>query len=297
MERIDFSLSNLPNPKPGLSLALGNFDGFHLGHRDLAIASYNEGEPSGILFFDHPYKRCATYLSDVEDKIRYSFSTGLDYAYVLSCEQSFYSLSTADFIALLKQLGVKKAIVGEDFRFGEGALGTPKDLEKEFKTIIVSTHKDERGNKISTSCIKEAICEGKIEEANALLGHPYEIKGKVVHGLENGRKIGFPTCNLELSFPYVLPLDGVYCGLVYISGIPHKAMINVGVNPTIGKLSSPLAEAHLLDVDIDAYDKRAYFRFYKRLRGETTFPSLEGLKHQLSLDKDAVEDYFDFEFK
>lgn len=297
MERIDFSLDELPSPKPGLTLALGNFDGFHLGHRDLALAASSEGSPSGILLFDHPYKVSSTYLSDVEDKIRFSYVTGLEYAYVLHCEDSFYELSKDDFMELLKRLGAKTIVIGEDFLFGKSALGTPEDLKRGFKVIVVPTHVDSQGHKISSSNIKLALSKGQIEEANSLLGHPYEIKGTVVHGLENGRKIGFPTCNLGLSFPYILPEDGVYCGLVYLSGVPYRAMINVGVNPTIGKLSSPLAEAHIIDGQVEAYGKRAYFRFYKKIRDEVTFSSLSELQHQLSLDKEAVEDYFDFEMK
>lgn len=297
MQRIDFSLDNLPSSNPGLSLALGNFDGFHLGHRELALACRAEGDPSGILLFDHPYKTYPSYLSDAEDKIRFSYGTGLTCAYVLSCGEDFYSLSKGDFMALLKRLGAETLVVGEDYRFGQGALGTIGDLKAQFKVVVVPTLKDGSGAKISTSNIKKLISSGKIEDANSLLGHPYEIKGKVIHGLENGRKIGFPTCNLELDFPYLLPLDGVYCGLVYLSGVPYRAMINVGVNPTIGKLSTPLAEAHLLNADVDAYGKRAYFRFYKRVRGEEAFPTLEELKRQLCRDEEAVEDYFDFDLK
>ncbi len=297
MERIDFSLGELPAPKLGLTLALGNFDGFHLGHRDLALAASSEGSPSGILFFDHPFKTSSSYLTDVEDKIRFSYVTGLEFAYVLHCGDSFYALPKEGFMDLLKELGAKTLVVGEDFRFGKSALGTPSDLKKEFHVIAVPTHMDSKGNKISSSNIKLALLRGEIEGANALLGHPYEIKGTVVHGLENGRKIGFPTCNLEPSFPYVLPQDGVYCGLVYLSGVPHRAMINVGLNPTIGELSSPIAEAHILGEEVDAYGKRAYFAFYKKIRDEKSFSSLTELQRQLSLDKEAVEDYFDFEFK
>ena len=286
MIKLEFPLASPPSPVNGLSLALGNFDGFHLGHQSLALKA-KEGEgPSGILFFKNPFDASKPLLSDLEDKIRYANPFDLDYAYVLDNDPSFYSLSKADFLFFLRGLGVARVVVGEDFRFGKNQEGGISDLQETFQTEVCPLITDESGNKISSSSIRELLKSGKVEEARKELGRPYEIKGTVVHGFENGRKIGFPTLNLDLSSPYLLPASGVYAGLTYLSGIPYPSMINVGSNPTVGKLLAPIAESHLLtEKDIDGYGKRAYFAFYARLRGEKRFSSLEELKAQLEQDE------------
>ena len=293
MERIDFALGKLPARKEGLTLALGNFDGFHLGHQSLANETrINSLGPSAILFFKAPYKG-GEVLSDLEDKIRFSYSCGLDYAYCLDNGPSFYELSPSSFLNMLAELGAKKVVCGPDFRFGKGREGDVETLRSRFLVDVVPFMKDEKGEKISSRCIKEEIKEGDIIKANRSLGRNYETKGMVVHGLENGRRIGFPTLNLEPSASYVLPKNGVYAGIVYLSGIPYKAMINVGKNPTVGERQTPIEEAHLFDCHLDAYGKRAYFQYISYIREERQFASLDELKRQLESDKQAVLDLFE----
>lgn len=289
MRKLEFGLGSLPSPVPGLSLALGNFDGFHRGHQSLALAS-KEGEgPSGILFFKNPYDPHKPLLSDLEDKLRFASPLDLDYAYVLDNDPSFYSYSKGEFILFLKRLGVARVVVGEDFRFGRGQEGGINDLQEAFQTAVLPLLKDEKGEKISSSSIREHLKKGEVEISRQELGRPYEIKGVVVHGYENGRKIGYPTLNLDPLAPYLLPKNGVYAGLTYLSGIPYPSMINVGTNPTVGALLSPIAESHLLtEEDIDAYGKRAYFAFYSRIREERKFASLDELKKQLKEDESSV---------
>ncbi len=290
MEKIVFALNELPERKEGLTLALGNFDGFHLGHQSLVNeCRLTSIGPSAILFFKNPYKG-GEVLSDLEDKIRFSYSCGLDYAYCLDNDASFYELSPSSFLDLLERLGTKKVVCGPDFRFGKGREGDEETLRSRFLVEVVPFLKDENGNKISSHLIKEEIKKGDVQRARCLLGRHYETKGTVVHGLENGRKIGFPTLNLEPLAPYVLPKNGVYAGLVYLSGVPYKAMINVGENPTIGKRDKPIEEAHLFDYRGDAYGKRAYFQYISYIREERKFASLAELKSQLEEDKESVLD-------
>ncbi len=288
MEKIVFTLDNLPERKEGLTLALGNFDGFHLGHQSLANETrINATRNSAILFFAKPYKD-GEVLSDLEDKIRFSYSFGLDYAYCLENDLSFYELDPSSFMNMLEKLGTKKVVCGPDFRFGKEKKGDVDALKTKFQVDVVPFLKDSKGEKISSHHIKELIREGDIEEASKDLGRSYETKGTVVHGLENGRNIGFPTLNLEPSAHYVLPKRGVYAGLVYLSGIPYKAMINVGNNPTIGSRETPIEEAHLFNFNGDAYGKRAYFQYISYIREERKFASLEELKLQLEKDKESV---------
>ncbi len=288
MDKIVFSLGDLPERKEGLTLALGNFDGFHLGHQSLARETrLFASNDSGILFFARPYKD-EEVLSDLEDKIRFSYSCGLDYAYCLENDSSFYELDSFSFMDLLEKLGTKRIVCGPDFRFGKEKKGDVDALKSRFLVDVVPFLTDSEGKKISSHRIKELIASGKVEEASIDLGRPYETKGVVVHGLENGRRIGFPTLNLEPASPYVLPKRGVYAGFVYLSGIPYKAMINVGNNPTIGKRETLIEEAHLFDFAEDAYGKRAYFQYVSYLREERIFSSLNELKDQLSKDKERV---------
>ena len=290
MEKIVFPLSELPERKEGLTLALGNFDGFHLGHQSLVNeCRLSSLGPSAVLFFKNPYKG-GEVLSDLEDKIRFSYSCGLDYAYCLDNDRSFYELSPSSFLDLLEKLGTKKVVCGPDFRFGKGREGDVETLRNRFFVDVVPFLKDEDGQKISSRLIKEEIRKGGVQRACRLLGRHYETKGTVVHGLENGRRIGFPTLNLDPIAPYVLPKNGVYAGLVYLSGVPYKAMINVGENPTIGEREKPIEEAHLFDYSGDAYGKRAYFQYISYIREERKFASLEELKTQLGKDKESVLD-------
>ena len=293
MERISFALDRLPDRKEGLTLALGNFDGFHLGHQSIAKeARLNAIGPSGILYFALPYKN-ERVLSDLEDKIRFSYQEGLDYAYCLDNDASFYGLGASSFIDLLGKLGVKKVVCGPDFRFGQGREGDVSTLRKSFLVEVVPFLKDNEGEKISSHKIKRLIEEGEMEEASFRLGRSYETKGVVEHGLENGRKIGFPTLNLSPLAPYVLPKRGVYAGIVYLSGVPFRAMINVGKNPTIGAREGMIEEAHLFSYAGDAYGKRAYFQYLSYIREERKFASLEELKNQLKEDKERVLSFFE----
>ncbi len=290
MDKIVFSLGDLPKRREGLTLALGNFDGFHLGHQSLARETrLFASNDSGILFFARPYKD-EEVLSDLEDKIRFSYSCGLDYAYCLENDSSFYELDSFSFMDLLEKLGTKRIVCGPDFRFGKEKKGDVDVLKSRFLVDVVPFLTDSEGKKISSHRIKELIASGEVGEASIDLGRPYETKGVVVHGLENGRRIGFPTLNLEPAAPYVLPKRGVYAGFVYLSGIPYKAMINVGNNPTIGKRETLIEEAHLFDFAEDAYGKRAYFQYVSYLREERKFSSLNALKDQLSKDKERVLD-------
>ncbi len=293
MDKIFFSLDNLPEKKEGLTLALGNFDGFHLGHQSIANETRLHAiGPSGILFFKEPYSD-GPLLSDLEDKIRFSFPCGLDCAYCLENDRSFYELNPSSFMDMLEKLGAEKIVCGPDFSFGKDRLGNPALLKTRFDVEVIPFLLDGAGAKISSSAIKKEIAEGDLSKANRDLGRNYETKGTIVHGLENGRRIGFPTLNLEPSGNYVIPKNGVYAGIAYLSGIPYKAMINVGTNPTIGTREKAIEEAHLFGYKGDAYGKRAYFQYLSYLREERKFASLDELKKQLESDKEKTLAFFE----
>ena len=290
MEKIRFRINQMPEASPGLSLALGNFDGFHRGHQDLFVkTSVDASAESGVLIFDSPFGH-GPILSSTEDKLRYALHSRLDRAYVFEGGQELYALTPEQFIEqVLLPLGTKRVVVGEDFRFGANRAGGPDTLGRYFQVDIVPLRKED-GQKISSSSIKSLISQGNLEKAASYLGKPYEVCGKVVEGFHNGAKLGFPTVNLQLDANYVLPKSGVYCGVCYVGGIAYRAMVNVGVNPTLGKLTAPIIETHLLDYEGQCYGKTVYCAFLTHIRDEIKFSSLEELKKQLERDEIAVKD-------
>ena len=292
MEIVRFDLNHLPPREKNLSLALGNFDAIHKGHQALFVETALGAEGvSSALIFAHPYGGKESICS-VEDKIRFCLSSRLDALYILENDDSLFALSAEEFIQkILLPLGTSRVVIGEDFRFGRDRGGGIDELKEHFHVEVLPLlrYKEE---KISSSNIRKDIEEGRLDDLPATLGRRYEISGVVVHGLGNGHRIGFPTINLSLSFPYVLPKVGVYIGLVYLSGIAYKAIVNVGRNPTIGALDHPQIEAHLLDYHGDAYGKKAYVGFYSFLREEQTFDSLESLGEQLRKDEASCKAYF-----
>ena len=290
MKRIDFSLENMPERNEGLTLALGNFDGIHQGHQRLFVRAMEQARAdAAALFFETPFGE-GKVLTSVDDKCRFALSSRLDAVYVLHNDASLFALSPEEFMTrVLLPLGVKRVVVGEDFRFGHKASGAPKDLEKYFEVTVEPLYKI-NDEKVASSSIKGYLAQGEILKATEALGHTYEVQGTVVEGFHNGSKLGYPTANIALLADYVLPKCGVYAGVCYISGIAYRAIINVGRNPTIGLLNEDIIEAHLLDYDADCYGKRIYCSFLAFLREERRFESLDELKEQLSRDEFLLRD-------
>lgn len=291
MDIIRFAYPNLPEKKDKLTMVLGFFDGMHRGHQSLfQEARYVTKNLSSVLLFTSmPFKgKDSTCLMNLEDKIRFLQGTGIDIAYVVETTDEFFALSPESFIKdFLLPLGVTQVVVGEDYTFGAKGKGKPEDLSK-YLDVVTLPLLLEDGNKISSSRLKEAIKMGNVEEASLMLGRPYEIVGKVIHGKKRGRTIGYPTVNLELKAPYLLPKEGIYAGICYVLGKPYEALINVGMNPTFGELKEPLVEAHLRGYEGDCYGKTVYLSFARQGRGEKKFTGLEELKEQLQKDEKWV---------
>ena len=289
MKVIDCSFDNIPETFDGV-LLLGTFDGVHKGHLSLVREALNHTDSVGALLFknnpaDIFEKDKEHYvLTPLEDKIRRFSNDGVETLYVIDNDEVFYKHTKEEFIDFLHRLGARRLCVGEDFTFGYQRLGKASDLSKEFLTFIVPLLNID-GKKVSSSLIYDLIKDGDIESANNLLGYDYEIKGKIGYGYGNGHKIGFPTANLEMSLPYLLPKSGVYYGLFYLRGVPHQAIINVGKNPTVGLLKHRVVESYVKDIDEDLYGEYVYIAFLRRIRDEKKFDSLEDLKKQLELDK------------
>ncbi len=290
MERKTFTLENIPSIE-GYNLLLGNFDGLHLGHQRLISLAKEKGSSAVLLLSpSFPKKEMeGKVLTSLEDRLRLFSRYEVDMALVLETSPSFFSLEPLSFIErVLKRLKPASLVVGEDYRFGKGALGDIALLKEHFPVVLSPILLDEKGNKIGTKEIVALLKEGEIATANRYLGRDYEILGKVKKGYQNGRKIGFPTANLALLSPYMLPKEGVYKGVSYLRGKPYLSLVNVGKAPTIGLLKEVTVEAYLDGFNGDCYEESIYLSFLERIREERPFPSLEELKEQLEKDLTSI---------
>lgn len=278
-----------------LTLLLGNFDGVHRGHQRLLLEAKDKGTKNvmpllfsldpGLVFHKHQ-----GFLTSLEDRLRLFRSYGADGAIILEVDASFYDLNASTFAEdVIKALNPKLLVVGSDYSFGKGKKGNPQTLREDFNVLEVPLLENHR-QKISTSSIIAALQKRDFQEVKEELGRLYEIKGTVVKGFQNGRKIGFPTANLSLYFPYVLPPTGVYNGLVYVRGKPYKSIINIGNNPTIGLLKENRLEAYLENFSGDIYGSLLYLDFMTFLREEKKFASLAELRETLENDVKSLRE-------
>ena len=276
-----------------LSLCLGYFDGVHLGHQSLIKYARKYAKHTlGLLTFSKPISTLVdngknkSVLTSLDDRFKIISKLGVDYYFVTQIDKAFTELSDMDFIAMLRKMNVKEIFVGKDFRYGAKAKGTISTLKDYFDVYDIEI-KEVDGKKISTQEIENLIVEGRVEEANDLLGHNYCVSGSLVSGKHIGTTIGYPTLNLKLSDNYVLPKYGVYKTVCYVDNVPHVAITNVGVKPTIGDNFKPGIEVHLRDFKGEAKGDVISVEFLKFIRPEKKFSSIEELKAQI--DKDIKE--------
>lgn len=276
-----------------LSLCLGYFDGVHLGHQSLIKYARKYAKHTlGLLTFSKPIStlvdngKNTSVLTSLDDRFKIISKLGVDYYFVAQIDKAFTELSDMDFIAMLRKMNVKEIFVGKDFRYGAKAKGTISTLKDYFDVYDIEI-KEVDGKKISTQEIKNLIVQGRVKEANDLLGHNYCVSGSLVSGKHIGTTIGYPTLNLKLSDNYVLPKYGVYKTVCYVDNVPHIAITNVGVKPTIGDNFKPGIEVHLKDFKGEAKGDVISVEFLKFIRPEKKFSSIEELKAQI--DKDIKE--------
>lgn len=290
MKIIEIDVRNLEvESHPGINLCLGYFDGLHIGHLDLINKALSEGD-TGVMTFDlspnfvlkkMPNEQLLTSLYDKSNILK---TIGVKYLYILRMSQELLQYSAQEFLEnILMKIAPKKLFVGEDYRYGRYAAGTPEDLKEHFDVEVVKLRQVD-DQKVSSRYIRTLVAEGEMVKASKLLSRPYTIVGLVVEGKHNGMKIGFPTANLELDYPYVLPKIGVYMGYVKLLNSKYKAIISVSTHPTIMELNKPLIEVHLLSYKGDLYGREIEVQFVDYMRDIYRFEDLEGLKAQLQTD-------------
>ena len=287
-----------------VTACIGYFDGLHKGHQSLIDHTLSKakelGTESAIITFDpDPWvviKQVVDvqHLSTMKQRQKLAAEAGLDHFIVLEFTKEMSNLNEHEFVELLKKnLNLKAMICGFDFHYAAKGKGNAKTLaQHDFEVVCVESVNDEQG-KISSTRICECIDEGKIKEANLLLGYSYVIEGVVVHGNAKGTGIGFPTANILADKELLIPARGVYVGKVEVKGIKYPAMINIGYNPTFNKRRLLSVEAHLLDFSGDIYGEQVQVSFYDKLRDERKFESVNELIQQLKKDVQSTREYFE----
>jgi riboflavin kinase/FMN adenylyltransferase len=269
-------------PRPR-TLAVGEFDGVHLGHRAVI-----DGSDTVLTFEPHPLivihpERAPLLLTSLDVKADLVAGLGVSELVVIPFDDRFALQTPQDFIdhVLVGALSAQQVSVGENFRFGHGASGRPDLLvaDARFETRIVTLVEAE-GEIVSSSHIRALVAAGEVQQAARFLGAPFQLRGTVVRGDQRGRTLGFPTANIIPDPQLVCPGHGIYAALA--DGAP--AAVSIGVRPTFGEGLGVLVEAFLIDADIDLYGRELRLDFLARLRGERRFESVDELVEQMQLD-------------
>ena len=285
-------------------LAMGFFDGCHLGHRKLfekvkSLALAEGALPGVLTFWLHPLSVLAPdihvpLLQDRKEKEQSFEKAGMKLALFLAPNREFLAKPAETFLEELAALpGLAGIVTGENFTFGHGALGNSPLLLEFFQHTPIRAEVvplfSEDGEIVSSTAIRSLIQKGNMTEAAHLLGRFYTTSGDIVHGFHRGTDIlGFPTANLELPENHVCPADGVYATEAIIHGRTYPAITNVGTNPTFGNEERTI-ETFIFHFDESIYGRPFTLRWIRRLRGEIRFPSADALREQIAKDVREAE--------
>ena len=293
-------------PKSDFNIAtIGSFDGIHIGHKKILqtltkIAKKNNGKSILITFWPHPryvLKKNNDFklLTSLDEKIKLFEKNKIDILYIVDFSLKFSKVSANKFIEniLLEKLKINCLLIGYNNNFGRNREGNIRYLEenkKKFDIDIISIPKQSVDKiSISSTKIREYLNNGKISSANRLLGRKYSINGKVVRGNGIGRKINFPTANIEIDEPKkLLPKSGVYAVEVILNRKIYLGMLNIGYNQTI-KNEKKSIEVNIFEFSEDIYNNKISINFIRRIRNEKKFKNLNELKKQLIIDKKKVK--------
>jgi riboflavin kinase/FMN adenylyltransferase len=280
-------------------LALGNFDGVHLGHRSIIervvrSAALRAATPIVLTFDPHPTRvvrpgAAPPLLMTSEQKVRVMGELGVEGVAIVRFTPDVASWDPETFVRLVLRewLGVAEVWVGANFVFGHDRAGNVTKLRQLGSRYGFTAEAIEpvryKEFVVSSSRARQLIGEGRVEEAATLLGRHYALDGIVVHGLQRGRTLGFPTANLDTENE-LLPPNGVYATMATLDGVEYPSVTNIGVRPTFHLPSATVVETHVLDMDRDLYEKPMRVAFVHRIREERTFDGVEALKAQITAD-------------
>ena len=282
-----------------LALAIGNFDGMHLGHRALLarlidVAKTKNLTPAVMTFEPHPREfftplNAPSRLCNLREKLEFFIAAGVEKTFICAFNQRFSAISAQTFMdeILRKKMHVNTILVGEDFRFGAKRIGTIADFKANGFDLIDFAPINFANERISSTRVRDALSYGNLALASELLGRHYSISGKVVHGAKRGRELGFPTANIHIKHERPA-LTGVYA--VKLDGL--NAVANLGVRPTITGVPKLSLEVHILDFNQDLYGRHVHVEFLHKIRDEMKFSGLDALKAQIAMDITVAREFF-----
>ena len=290
---------HLPTQKcEPIALAIGNFDGLHLGHQALLhqlceTAVAKNLMPAVMTFEPHPREfftplNAPARLSNLREKLELFEAAALKKVFVCAFNRRFAAITASEFLSILREkLNTNTILVGEDFKFGAKRAGNINDFKAADFDLISMPRVDFNSERVSSTRVRDALFSGNLALAAALLGRNYSVSGKVVHGAKRGRELGFPTANIHMRHERPA-LTGVYA--VKLDGL--NSVANLGVRPTIAGVPKLLLEVHVLDFNGDLYDKHVHVEFLHKIRNELKFESLDALKTQIAADVVVARDFF-----
>ena len=292
--------------KAPTSIAIGSFDGLHEGHRKLieTVVRDSQYTPTIASFWPHPrevlFGETRLRLDLPEEKLPLLENLGIEQLVLIPFDKKLSKLSADEFLRdiLFNQLQTKSISVGENFRFGYKRQGDINTIRKAIRNYditfnIISLLEDKDG-RISSSRVRKLLQNCDLENAKKLLKRPYHFSGKVVKGKGLGKKIGFPTANLEIDGRKFLPGEGVYAAWTSSKNFKHRipSVMNLGPQPTIDPLSPSALEVHLIDRNINLYDLKLTIEPIKKIRSQIKFPNLSKLSEQIYKDKNIAKEIF-----
>lgn len=291
----------------GTTLTLGVFDGLHLGHQAIMKkvverAAANGTVPTVITFDPHPRAvlhpdNAPPLLQTLDQRLANFDFLGIEQAIVIRFDKQFASIDAEHFLTDIvhERLDAKEVYLGAGFAFGKNRGGNIALLRRMSSELgFFADEVDEvrlRGTRISSTKIRHLLAEGKVNLARRMLGRPYGVEGQIIHGLERGRTIGFPTANLK-PVNRVIPKFGVYATASLIDGVWRRSITNVGVRPTFDDDQLPSIETFVFDFDGDLYGEVLRVRFLHRIRDERKFKGIDELRAQIEKDSARAESYF-----
>jgi len=286
------------SPKKDTLLAIGVFDGVHLGHKYLLsqLKEYARQENllSGVVTFrQHPQAVLSPqtklpWLTDLSQRIELIKNEGIEAIITLSFTRDLAQLSTRQFVSLLKKhLRIRGLVVGPDFALGRNREGDIHNLrtlgqEMDFSVIVISPLVI-NGGIVSSTAIRNALAEGDVQKVHDMIGRSFSLHGQVIPGAGRGRELGFPTANLELNAEQALPPDGVYATWAYINNKAYQSMTNIGQRPTFNG-DQRMVEVYIPDYHADLYGQELKIDIIERLRSEKKFDTADELKKQMAED-------------
>jgi len=297
-----------PSVAQPVALTIGNFDGVHLGHQallaQLRAAAQLRGLPLAVVIFEpHPREfftpqQAPARLTSMREKLELFAALGVDRVHVCRFNNRFAQMSATDFAhALHGEAGAKFVLIGDDFRFGSGRggdfalmqqIGAQQGFEVQAMHSVLHD-----GVRISSTAVRAALAEGKMDMAHSYLGRPYSISGRVEHGDGLGKRIGFPTANIQLKHNRP-PLSGIF--VVRVQGddmASIEGVSSLGVRPTVKADGKPVLEVHLFDFSGQIYNQHLRVDFLHKLRDEEKFPDVESLTKQIALDVEQAKQWFE----